>query len=94
MQSSVSNIAKIILDAGTKQSIAEQIEESVLIDGLTYLEASTKWLEESGVPENQFLKYLPDQIVEKIKQESIDENMLRPSMNKQFEHATLDFMYG
>lgn len=76
-----------------KQRIGEQIEEWVSTGEYSYLEAATRWLDENNFPESHFGKYIPDIIVEKIKQEAIDNRSLRPSFAEQNESVSLDFMW-
>ena len=81
------------LDAVDKQQAASEIDELVAT-GLTYLEATSHWMEERSIPENMFVKYVPSTIVEKIKIETIEDGLLRPSMTKVNTHSSLEFMYG
>lgn len=59
---------------------------------LTWLEASTIWLEENSISESLFLKVLPDVIVENIKNEAIENNLVKPSMVLLNQTTTLDFL--
>lgn len=85
---------KLSAIAFDKQTIANEIEHLVKCEGLSYLEASSWWLEERSISENQFSKYIPDAIVEMIKQEVLEDNLLKPSLAKVNTHSTLDFLYG
>lgn len=84
---------KAILDAVDKQQAASEID-GLVATGLTYLEATSRWMEERSIPENMFVKYVPSTIVEKIKIETIEDGLLRPSMTKVNTHSSLEFMYG
>lgn len=85
---------KAILDATNIQTAAFEIDEFVEKEHLTYLEATSRWMEERSIPENMFSKYVPSTIVEKIKLEVVDDGLLRPSLTKSHSHSNLDFMYG
>lgn len=76
-----------------KQTIGELIEHYVNTESLTYLEATSKWLDENGIPESGYSKYIPQIIIDKIKKESQEDNLLRPSMSDK-ESNGLDFIYG
>ncbi|QQG32240.1 hypothetical protein CkP1_0261 [Citrobacter phage CkP1] len=75
-----------------KQQNAFTIESIVEEQGLGYLEATTAWMEENSIPETQFSKYIPSGIIEKIRSEAIDENLLRPSISRGEKTNTLDFL--
>lgn len=75
-----------------KQENGFEIESLIKKYGLTYLEATTQWLEENSIPEAQFARYIPGIIIEQISNEAVDENLLRPSMNKLQKTNTLDFL--
>lgn len=68
------------------------IEALVEKQGMSYLEATTHWLEENSLPESTFNKYIPQTIVDKIAAEAIDDNLLRPSFAKQKQTNTLEFL--
>lgn len=75
-----------------KQENGFEIEKLVKEHNLTYLEATTQWLEENSIPESQFSRYVPGIIIEKISDEALEENLLRPSMSKTQKTNTLDFL--
>ena len=75
-----------------KQQNGFVIEALVANKGISYLEATTEWLEENSIPESSFNRYIPQGIVEKIMSEAIDDNMLRPSISKTQKTNTLDFL--
>lgn len=85
---------KIMLAAIDIQSTANEIEELIETDHLTYLEATIRWMEERSIPENMFAKYIPSTVIEKIKMEAMEENLMRPSMVKENTHSSLDFMFS
>ena len=68
------------------------IEKMVEEFGMSYLEATTAFLEENSIPETQFAKFIPSGIIEKIQSEAIDENLLRPSVVRCEKTNTLDFL--
>lgn len=59
---------------------------------LGYLDATIIWMEENSIEPTQFSKYLPMTLIDKIKDEAIKGNMLRPSMSKTKVTNTLDFL--
>lgn len=84
---------KLVAEAYDKQTTAAEID--ALVDsGLSVLEAVTWWMEERSLPEAQFARYIPEAIIEQLKLEVIEDNILKPSLTKQNTHSTLDFLYG
>ena len=75
-----------------KQNNGFAIESLVEEHGMSYLEATTYWMEENSFPETSFAKYVPGNIIEKIMSEAVDENLLRPSFSKQQKTNSLDFL--
>lgn len=92
MQCSTNEVHKIIRDATAKQEITATIERQVQSEGCLYLEAASQWMDENGYPESQFSKHLPTSIIEKIRIEAVQENLLRPSLAEENDCATLDFI--
>ena len=84
---------KAILDAIDKQDAAAEIDE-LTKHGASYLEATSQWMEERSIPENMFARYVPHVIIEKIKLETVEDGLLRPSVTKINTTSSLDFMYG
>ncbi|ASD52116.1 late promoter transcriptional regulator [Pseudomonas phage PspYZU05] len=68
------------------------IEGIVKQGELDYLEASTQWMEENSISELDFPKFLPQTIIEKIMDEAITSNRLRPSQCRR-KSNTLDFLF-
>lgn len=79
----------VLLD---KQQNAFLIESVVANFKMTYLEATTAFLEENSIPESQFGRYIPQGIIDKIKNEALDNKMLRPSVARTEKTNTLDFL--
>lgn len=75
-----------------KQNNGFAIEALVEEHGMSYLEATTHWMEENSFPETSFAKYVPGNIIEKIMSEAVDDNLLRPSFSKQQKTNSLDFL--
>lgn len=75
-----------------KQQNGFEIEALVTEYGMTFLEATTHWLEENSIPETQFNRFIPTIVIDKIMAEAVQENMLRPSMSRTQSTATLDFL--
>ncbi|AZU98709.1 late promoter transcription accessory protein [Acinetobacter phage vB_AbaM_PhT2] len=98
MQSLENNLMEVLQQktaaAYDKQTTSAEITALVNTEGLSYLEAVSWWMEERSIPENQFAKYIPETIIEQLKSEALDDNLLKPSMAKQNKYSTLDFMYG
>lgn len=89
MQSS-NEIVKIVSDANGRQAVGELIEEYVEKEGLSYLEAVSRWMEENSIPETLYQKHIPGIIIDKLKSEVIQDRVLRPSVT--ITPGTLDFM--
>ena len=58
---------KAVLDAIDVQTAAAEIDEFVKTEHLSYLGATSRWMEENSIPESMFNKYVPNTIIEKIK---------------------------
>lgn len=69
-----------------------EIEALVTNEGLTYLEACVQWLEENSIDINACQKFIPKAIIDKLSQECIDSDMLRPSVVRAMTRNTLDFL--
>lgn len=75
-----------------KQKNGFVIEQLVVKEQLSYLEATSRWMEENSIPEGNHTRFIPALIIDKIKDEAINEHMLRPSMSKTEKTASLDFL--
>ncbi|QJT71719.1 late-transcription coactivator [Shewanella phage Thanatos-1] len=75
-----------------KQNNGLEIERIVKQGELDYLEATTQWLEENSISVTDHSKYLPRTIVEKIMDEAIGTNRLRPSFSATKKSNSLDFL--
>lgn len=75
-----------------KQKAGAEIEYLVATTEQGYLGAASQWLQENSIPEAQFNKYVPQVIIDKIKDEAINDYLLRPSMSRTEKTNTLDFM--
>ncbi len=75
-----------------KQKNGFEIEQLVVNEQLSYLEATTRWMEENSIPEGNHSRFIPTLIIDKIKDEAIKEHMLRPSMAKTEKTSSLDFL--
>lgn len=80
------------VDLSDKQSNGMDIEAMVRRDGEGYLIATVTWLEENSLSEATFTRYVPNAIIDKIKLEARDNNLLRPSMTKNFSKGDLSFL--
>lgn len=88
----IKNTEVDIAASHNKQQNGFDIEALVALGEHTYLEATTMWLEENSVPEGNFSRYIPQAIIEKIMNEAIDDNLLRPSVARTQKTNTLDFL--
>lgn len=77
-----------------RQTTANEILDLVKTEGLSFLEACSWWLEERSIPETQFSKYIPEDILDLLQREVIEDSVLKPSLTKQNTKSNLDFMYG
>lgn len=68
-----------------------EIEKLVRDGKLTYLEAIIQWLEENSIEVDKYIKYVPKAIIDKVTQECIESDMIRPSMKTSLTRNTLDF---
>lgn len=87
--SSQPNNVNTLLD---KQDNGLFIEQMVNEQNMTYLQATTHWLEENSINFNQYAKYIPDAIIEKLTQESLANNEFRPSFARTHKPSELDFL--
>lgn len=76
-----------------KQAIAMEIDTLIQDHELSVLEACSWWLEERSIPETQFARYIPEQIIERLKSEAIEDGTLKPTLAKQNTNGNLDFLY-
>lgn len=84
----VTNVASL----ADKQQAGFEIEQIVASTEATYLEATSQWLQENNLHESQINRYIPQVIIDKIKDQAIEDNLLRPSMSRLEKTNTLDFM--
>lgn len=75
-----------------KQKNGFEIEQLVIEHGLTFLEATSRWMEEHSVPEGNHSRFIPSVIIDKIKDEAVNDNLLRPSLAKNYKTNSLDFL--
>jgi len=69
-------------EIGNKTEVGLHIEKIALDGRLTYLEATLQWMEENNIEYGMLNKVVPRAIIDKIKKEAVDGNMLRPSLTK------------
>ncbi|AAQ81534.1 gp33 [Aeromonas phage 31] len=75
-----------------KTSNGLEIEALVVKEGLTYMEACIQWLEENSLEISNCQKYIPRALIDKLSQECIESDMLRPSIVRSMTRNTLDFL--
>lgn len=69
-------------EVGNKTEVGLHIEKIALDERLSYLDATLQWLEENNIDFGMLNKVVPRAIIDKIKIEAIDGNMLRPSITR------------
>lgn len=84
-------MAKEVVNLTDKGANGLEIEQ-LAQQGGSYLEAVIQWLEENSIDITQYPKYVPRAIIDKLTQECLDSDMLRPSLRKAFTKSTLDFL--
>ena len=81
-------------EIGNKTEVGLYIENLVASEGATYMEATLQWMDENSIYYAMLSKTVPKAIIDKISDEAIKNNLLRPSVAK--DHATTqtldDFM--
>ncbi|MEG1902764.1 MAG: late promoter transcription accessory protein [Bacteroidales bacterium] len=81
-------------EIGNKTEVGLYIENLVASEGATYMEATLQWMDENSIDYSMLSKTVPKAIIDKISDEAIKNNLLRPSVAK--DHATTqtldDFM--
>lgn len=81
-------------ELGNKTEVGLFIENLVKSDGLTYMEATLQWLDENNIDVSLIQKVVPRAIIDKISDEAIKGNMLRPSVLRDHapQNSLEDFM--
>ncbi|AAX78569.1 late promoter transcriptional regulator [Citrobacter phage IME-CF2] len=81
-------------EIGNKTEVGLYIENLVASEGATYMEATLQWMDENSIDYSMLNKTVPKAIIDKISDEAIKNNLLRPSVAK--DHTTTqtldDFM--
>lgn len=67
-------------DIGNKTEVGLYIENLVAREGATYMEATLQWLDENSIDYSMLNRTVPRAIIDKIRDEAIKGNMLRPSV--------------
>lgn len=81
-----------IIDVPGLQKTMVEIENLISTEKLTTLEAVSCYLEQNSIPESAVSKVIPAPIIERIRQEALDEQLLRPSIIKTTSRSNLDFL--
>jgi len=84
-------MSKEVVNLADKGANGLEIEK-LAQEGGSYLDAVIQWLEENSIEFNKYQKYVPRAIVDKLTQECVESEMLRPSMRKSLTRSTLDFL--
>lgn len=73
-------------EIGNKTEVGLYIENLVASEGATYMEATLQWMDENSIDYAMLSKTVPKAIIDKISDEAIKNNLLRPSVAK--DHST------
>lgn len=73
-------------EIGNKTEVGLYIENLVASEGATYMEATLQWMDENSIDYSMLNKTVPKAIIDKISDEALKNNLLRPSVAKS--HAT------
>lgn len=73
-------------EIGNKTEVGLYIENLVASEGATYMEATLQWMDENSIDYSMLNKTVPKAIIDKISDEAIKNNLLRPSVAK--DHTT------
>lgn len=76
---STTQFSKVVPTTTNIYENARQIEAWVREEGMTYVEATSRWLDENGLDETVYHKHIPEPILEKIRMEVVEDNAVRPS---------------
>ncbi|QFR55915.1 late promoter transcription accessory protein [Yersinia phage JC221] len=79
---------------GNKTEVGLYIENLTVSENITYMEATIQWMDENNIEYSMLNKVIPRAIIDKISNEAIDGNMLRPSvaLNHKSDSTLEDFM--
>lgn len=93
------NIAGLSTPSSSESGLLDKTHAGLAIEqilsndtSLTYLQATIQWMEENSIEPSQYKRYIPQAIVDKIQNEALEGNMLRPSVTKMSITNTLDFL--
>lgn len=67
---------------GNKTEVGLYIENLVESESISYMEATLQWMDENNIEYSMLNKTVPNAIVDKISNEAIEGDMLRPSLAK------------
>lgn len=68
------------MSIGNKTEVGLYIEDLVYQEDITYMEATLQWMDENSIEYVMLSKVIPRAIIDKISNEAIVGNMLRPSI--------------
>jgi hypothetical protein len=68
------------MSIGNKTEVGLYIENLSVAENITYMEATLQWMDENNIEYSMLNKVIPRAIIDKISNEAIDNNMLRPSV--------------
>ena len=86
------NTSESVEDLSDKQQNGFNIEKLVKEEDMGYIEATVYWLETNSLAESSYQRYIPNAIIDKIKLEVVENNILRPSILGNSSKNTLDFL--
>lgn len=81
-------------EIGNKTEVGLFIENLVSSEGLTYMEATIQWMDENNIDYSMLKQAVPRAIIDKISDDAIKNDMLRPSVAAGYnsQHDLDDFM--
>jgi len=81
-------------EIGNKTEVGLFIENLVSSEGLTYMEATIQWMDENNIDYSMLKQAVPRAIIDKISDDAIKNDMLRPSVAAEYnsQHDLDDFM--
>lgn len=82
------------IEIGNKTEVGLYIENLVKSDGLTYMQATVQWMDENSIDYSLLNRTVPRAVIDKIRDEALTQNMLRPSLTQQHKatQSLEDFM--
>ncbi|QPI18002.1 late promoters transcription protein [Pectobacterium phage POP12] len=79
------------MEVSNKTEVGLIIEGLVNSENLSYMESTVQWMDENNIEYHMLNKFVPRAIIDKIRAEAIENDMIRPSMrvNKKLDLESL-----